>query len=671
MRQLAILALTLTLGVNMTYAGRLKGFDPKEAQPELGHRLNEANLAKLDSLGFLLQPTGYKTIYDVYSDYTESSQTPMFISADLCFHTMHLMVDYTVRIIELEELLPRLERLTSGMLEKSGKDWKKSSGSLKGAAQAEYIYFAVAARLLGQEVELPKDIEKFVAKELAKITEHAGISECSFLPGVKEDYSQYVPRGHYTRSDDFRRYFKAMMWYGRLPLHVPKEKSDPLLLFQTALLAALHLEKDPDLSTLWEEIYKPTAFFFGSAEDITPGLLLEEAEEFFGEPVTPALLEDEARLRELAAYLCENIQPKILSEMAAFYPGQEPIDVPLSTRFMPQRFVPDSYIFTELVADRVTAYQGSRDPMPFTWGMTQLGPMRVFPRGLDAMAVLRWNGAAKILKDEGDSEYEGYDEQFEKMVRWYAELSPGEKRSSIYYRWFELFAAYKHADAPAKADTSAWNLKKLMTALSSWAELRHDAILYAKQSYTAYATAAPPPKPAPLLAAVIEKAPAVYAQTAECARVIAEMVSDEEIKGVYSRFAQTMDRARELAKKESLSSEEQEWLWNLPSLLSGLQNRLRYEAKATQTDERMALVADVHTDPNSGQVLEEATGDPARLYVLVEIDAKPYVAQGATYTYYEFKQPMADRLTDETWQEMLGQGQAPAKPGWTNALFGR
>jgi len=295
MHSAAIFALTLTLGVNMSYAGRLEGFNPKEAQPDLGHRLNEANLAKLDSIGFLLQPTGYKTIYEVYSDYTESSHTPMFISADLCFHTLHLMVDYTVRIMELEELLPKLERLTSGMLQKAEKDWKKSAGSLKKPAQAEYIYYAVGARLLGQKVELPKDIEKLVAKELARIEEHKGIQEITFLPGVKEDYSQYVPRGHYTRSDDFRRYFKAMMWYGRLPLHVPKEKRDPLLPLQTALLAALHLEENPDLSTLWEEIYEPTAFFFGSAEDITPGLLLEEAREFFGKEVTTDMIEDETR----------------------------------------------------------------------------------------------------------------------------------------------------------------------------------------------------------------------------------------------------------------------------------------------------------------------------------------------------------------------------------------
>jgi len=671
MYSLAILALTLTIGVNMTYAGRLEGFNPKEAQPDLGHRLNEANLAKLDSIGFLLQPTDYKTIYEVYSDYTESSQTPMFISADLCFHTLHLMVDYTVRIMELEELLPKLERLTSGMLQKAHKDWKKSSGSIKEAARVEYIYYAVGARLLGQEVELPKDIEKLVAKELARIEEHKGIQEITFLPGVKEDYSQYVPRGHYTRSEDFRRYFKAMMWYGRLPLHVPKEKRDPLLPLQTALLLSMHLEENPDLSLLWEEIYEPTAFFFGSAEDITPGLLLEEAREFFGKEVTTDMIEDETRLRELAVYLCENIKPRIISEFAPSGPSDAPIEVPLSTRFMPQRFVPDSYIFSQLVADRVETYQGSSDPRPFTWGMTQLGPMRVFPRGLDVMAVLRWNQALNILKDEGDTEYAGYDEQFEKMVRWYAELSPQEKRSSVYYRWFELFAAYKHADAPAKADEEAWDRKKLMTALASWVELRHDAILYAKQSYTAYLTAAPPPKPAPLLKAALEQAPAVYAQTAECSRVIAEMVSDEEIKEVYEKFAGIVERMAELAGKKGLSAEEHRWLWNLSGEMRVLTKRLESKAVTGEADERMALVADVHTDPNSGQVLEEATGSPARLYLLVQIDGKPYVAQGAVYTYYEFKQPMSDRLTDEAWQEMLGRDQAPAKPGWSNALFVR
>ena len=54
-----------------------------------------------------------------------------------------------------------------------------------------------------------------VDKELALIEAHQGYAD-SPLFGYKEDYSQYVPRGHYTRNDQFKTYFKAMMWYGRI-----------------------------------------------------------------------------------------------------------------------------------------------------------------------------------------------------------------------------------------------------------------------------------------------------------------------------------------------------------------------------------------------------------------------------------------------------------------------
>jgi hypothetical protein len=472
------------------------------------------------------------------------------------------------------------------------------------------------------------------------------------------------------------------MWYGRLPLHVPMEKRDPILSFQTALLISIDLEADPDLTPLWEDIYEPTAFFFGAAEDLTPELLVMEAEDFFGTSPSASLLKDEAKLREFGAYLCENIKPKILSEFAEFLPGEEPVAVPLSLRFMPQRFVPDSYVFTELVANRVTVYKGSRDPKPFTWGMTQLGPMRVFPRGLDLMAVLRWGNALQILMDEGDAAYEGYQEQFEKMVKWYAALPEAEKKSSVYYRWFDLFLAYKSASAPCKVDEDAWEHKKLLTALASWAELRHDAILYAKQSYTAFATAAPPGEeyvpPPPLRLAVVERAPQVYAQMAECARTIAEFAANEShdnpIRDTYLSFAETLDRLKALARKqdarEALSKEEHEWLWYLSGQLSYMPNRLG-EVVEGEVDERMALIADVHTDPNSNQVLEEASGDPARMFVLVQIDGKPYVAAGGAYTYYEFKQSMSDRLTDEAWQEILGMSKAPDMPDWTALIFAR
>ncbi len=64
----------------------------------------------------------------------------------------------------------------------------------------------------------------------------------------------------------------------------------------------------------------------------------------------------------------------------------------------------------------------------------------------------------------------------------------------------------------------------------------------------------------------------------------------------------------------------------------------------------MAVVADVHTDLNSGQALEEAVGPAFRIIVMAPIDGQPTPAVGGVFSYYEFKQPIAQRLTDEAWQ---------------------
>jgi hypothetical protein len=70
-------------------------------------------------------------------------------------------------------------------------------------------------------------------------------------------------------------------------------------------------------------------------------------------------------------------------------------------------------------------------------------------------------------------------------------------------------------------------------------------------------------------------------------------------------------------------------------------------------DNPAALIADVATDPDSGQVLEEGTGMLNHIYVVVPIDGKLVLAMGSIFTCYEFPWPMSDRLTDEAWRAML------------------
>ena len=59
--------------------------------------------------------------------------------------------------------------------------------------------------------------------------------------------------------------------------------------------------------------------------------------------------------------------------------------------------------------------------------------------------------------------------------------------------------------------TQTWQMKQLQTQLASWAELRHDTILYAKQSYTAFAVCEYP-------TGYVEPYPHLYAKVKDFAK---------------------------------------------------------------------------------------------------------------------------------------------------------
>ena len=89
----------------------------------------------------------------------------------------------------------------------------------------------------------------------------------------------------------------------------------------------------------------------------------------------------------------------------------------------------------------------------------------------------------------------------------------------------------------------------------------------------------------------------------------------------------------------------------------------------SDADDDMAVIADVHTDPNDELVLEEAVGRPLIILVAVNIEGQVVLTQGGVFSYYEFTWPMNDRLTDEAWQEMLDLDEQPPLPSWTSSFI--
>jgi len=120
----------------------------------------------------------------------------------------------------------------------------------------------------------------------------------------------------------------------------------------------------------------------------------------------------------------------------------------------------------------------------------------------------------------------------------------------------------------------------------------------------------------------------------------------------------------ELAGRE-LSEDDYAFIRNFGEELDSIVTGVEAQGKET------TLVADVHTDANSGLVLEEGVGYVDLALVAYKLPGGGFIlGAGPTLSYYEFKQPMSDRLTDEQWKETLEQGKQPSRPDWVDSFYG-
>ncbi len=652
-----------------------------------------------DGSSFSIEPSfRYADIYDLYEDLDGS---PLFVTTDLVLHTAHLLFDYSLRAVEIEKLYPLARELSeamAGVAERSlaGRPPTGVPSEVEEAQREVLGYFCVAAKLLNPDFKVPRVVRAEVEKDLELIAEAEGFEFSATLPHG-EDFSQYVPRGHYTHNEKLERYFKAMMWYGRRifrvestrwddglpPPCMPDRWSDEIMLREARgmiliarLLAGSRLQGRP-ASEVWESLYRPTVLFAGRTEDLNVSQVASLAREVWGGLPGGGEPGDEGKVREFIRLAREATRPRVDSTGA----GRK------GFCFMGQRFTPDAYIFQCLVTDtddpfgRVPPhplpYTGDRRPRPFTWVRTPLGrECRGFPRGLDVLAVFGSEQALSILEGQGDTDYEGYARMLAYLRDDIGTMMAERRSENLYYGWLwslmPLLEVPSGRTVPGFIQGKAWTRKQLATALASWAELRHDTILYVKQSYTPTERAMPPVA----RAGYVEPYPETYRRIANMVQKMrtelgALGVMPEGLERNYRMFEETVRELERTSRRqlagESLPETEHQRIRRAPARLRAatqLPARLREEI-LSETDSRMALIADVHTDNNTRQVLEEGVGHPFLLTVRMDVNGRPVTLKGGVFSYYEFKHPMEERLTDEAWQKMLGdEGSRPAMPGW-------
>jgi len=324
-------------------------------------------------------------------------------------------------------------------------------------------------------------------------------------------------------------------------------------------------------------------------------------------------------------------------------------------------------------------YSGKDCKNTFTCEYNGGGSARAVPRGQDVVALLGSKRAKELLHELGDAEYEArdkegnkitYETQFLKLKEEFDKFNESDWQKNLYWSWlYALKPLLKEFGPgyPTFMQTKAWQDKELTTALASWAELRHDTILYAKQSYTMTLNAAPPPqKP---VVGYVEPVPEFYnrllALTKMTNRGLSEMnVLDEKAKSRLYNLERVLERLVEISKKElqneKLTKDDYDFIKNFGEELNGVVDEVPEKSKKT------TIIADVHTDQNTKKVLEEGIGYVRLIAAAYKLpDDRILIGAGPVFSYYEFKHPMKDRLTDEKWREML-KSNPPQSPEWAS-----
>lgn len=619
----------------------------------------------LSKNGFVVTPTNEEQLFYIY-EYNQYNKIPSFITTDSVLQVYHVFYSYSLRKLESEKFLDSLDTLTKDMLDKSQYLYRQTENeTVKKALIRNISYFTVAWMLLDKEIptDIPQDALNLAKQEYELIEKKEGFKDSCIFP-YELDYSQYEPRGHYTRSSELKKYFKAMMWYGQapLPLYIEKDGQKKKSVDQTlqALLITycmfLNDEETKDIE-LWENIYDITNFYVGSSDDLSiydyKNLLIKA----YGENPDINTLADKDKLDIVYKEAEKLPEPQIVPQFTG-----STIPVGKQFRFMGQRYVPDSEIMQRLV-----------NPT-----------FRPIPSAIDVMGVLGCDRAydIQININKENEKWEDYSKKFKETKKKFDEIKEDKWKSNMYYGWIwtlkGLFEEFSEG-YPSFMTNTAWKDKSLTTAMSSWAELKHDTILYGKQSGAECGDGYDmTPKH------YVEPNIDVYNRLLWLTKyskenLKARNILTEDMKQKLEEFEELLEflincSIKELKNEELTEDENYKmltyggWLEYLTS--SFAEGNCRWFEITSETDKNMACIADVHT-VRFGHYLEVGVGPAYEIYVVVPIGGKLYLTRGAAFSYNEF---LSDkRLTDEEWQKMLKENKKTEQNNlqWTKSFLNK
>ena len=621
--------------------------------------------------GFAIVPAEHNQLFHVYekNDYADF---PSFVTTDLYLQLFHLYFDCVLRDVE-EKHLDSLMIVFSSQMEAEMKTLTSNQDAeVKAAAEFGQAWFAVASWLFSHDkapasaatLNVPEAYKKMVMEEITKaIDAENGYSDMLeyFPPEEMFGYSLFRPRGHYTRSKVCSRYFRGMMWLQTAHFGTNK----PSKMKQIALIANV-FNQQPKLSAIYNKVSEPITYLMGTPDNVTLIQVANRIKEM-GLPIEQ-LLSSRKEMANLTKDIEEIAKRQMRIELKKTRGSKYVVDI------MPQRYQPD--------AEALITTTDQDSPVS----------LRPCPKGLDWMAVMGLPGAERILIDE-----------LKETQRWagFPKALTTARKKAATTQWEACVANQWMYTLQSLGDTAQslpyfmqspqWQKKNLDTALASWAELKHDAILYAKQPMLAECGDGGPEPP--VVKGYVEPNVKFWEKAIALVTRMDKVLTTyglqtEKAKAVYERIKEMAEFCRDISKKElnggKITDEEYNQIEIIGSTVENISLELVSEdnqmlqgwSDVVSTDKKVAVVADVFTAAGENVaiddmcVLYEGVGPAYEIYVVVEIDGSLYLTRGSVFSYREFTRLMSDpRMTDEEWQEELKKSPTGGTPSWMKEII--
>ena len=616
----------------------------------------------LTKYGFGIVEADHEQIFQVYekNDYT---MFPSFVTTDLYLQFFHLYFDTMMRKVEEGKLCDIIadlcKKLHDDMAAKAGQAKNKN---MKDAAEWNTAFFAVGYQLItgGKKLSVPEQFAQQAEDEYKKSVE-AKDAYSVFMDFTKAKfaYSLFKPRGHYTRSERCQRYFRAMMWLQTVPFGTDMDHH-----LQRAALLADAVAGNTTLRKAYDSVFDPITYIMGTPDNIT---ILQVADIMRQQNVTPdALMKKGKELERFCAKVDEVAEKQTRIRPIFERSSHNKIN------FMPQRYQPDAEVLLNMC--------------DYDNEITKRGE----PMGLDVMAAMGSTAAERVLVNElrQAQQWEGFTPSLTRMKQVMGTI---DWDACIANKWLNALNAlnvYDDQRAPYFMKTQQWDKKDLNASLASWAELKHDAILYAKQPMAA--ECGDGSLPAPVVTGYVEPNIGFWTKAVS---LIDDVVSvlrkygllTDELQEQASAVRDEAEFFLNVSKKElagkRLTNEEYDHIRYIGATFENLSLEMIKEPNQSLmgwydvqgTDKSIAVVADVYTsngdnNPEQG-ILHEGVANANEIYVVVEVDHYLYLMRGGVFSYREFKRPMGQRFTDEEWQEHLKQYPNTGKPAWMNEII--